>query len=63
MKIGLPLRRESGVLAIANNDSAFVTTYFSMTEFRIIYGTYALYTDMLGLCRLEVRYDFCPTRT
>lgn len=49
-------------MAIANNDSAFVTTYFSVTEFIIIYRTYALYTDMLGLCRLEVRHGFCPAQ-
>ena len=48
MKIGVPLRRESGVLAVANNDLAFVTTQFSMDEFIVIYRIYALFVVCFG---------------
>ena len=48
MKIGVPLRKESRVLAVANNDLAFVTTQFSMEEFIIIYRLYALYEVCFG---------------
>lgn len=51
MKIGVPLRKESQVLAVANNDLAFVTTQFSMEEFIIIYRLYPLYEVCFGYAK------------
>lgn len=48
MKIGVPLKREPWVLAVANTDPAFVTTQLPTDGFIIIYRICALYVVCFG---------------